>query len=136
MESINKTKDIAAKLQYKDGGLLPAIIQDNDNGQILMLGYMNEEAVEETLRTRYACFYSRSRQKLWRKGESSGHRQLVKRIFYDCDSDTLLLKVEQTGAACHLGYRTCFFTEITEENEEKIVEEKVFDPDEVYKKQE
>jgi phosphoribosyl-AMP cyclohydrolase len=117
----------------KQGGLVPAIAQDWETGEILMLAYMNEEAFEETLRTGKACYYSRSRDKLWRKGEESGNIQIVKEIRTDCDSDTVVLKVEQIGgAACHTGYRSCFFRKIENNG---IVEDgiKVFDPKEVYK---
>lgn len=117
----------------KQEGLVPAIAQDWETGEILMLAYMNEAAFEETLRTGKACYYSRSRGKLWRKGEESGNVQVVKEIRTDCDNDTVVLKVEQIGgAACHTGYRSCFFKKIAGD---KIVEDgiKVFDPKEVYK---
>src|SRR3954452_4988373 len=94
----------------KAGGLVPAIAQDADTGEVLMLAWMNRDAFEETVRTRRAVYFSRSRNKLWRKGEESGHIQEVKDIFIDCDADTVLLKVRQVGgAACHEGYRSCFF---------------------------
>lgn len=116
--------------------LLPVIAQDAENGDVLMLAYMNEEAYEETLRTGRVCYFSRSRGKLWRKGEESGNVQELKAIYFDCDADTLLVKVKQIGgAACHEGYRSCFFREIDREAEEvRIVGERVFDPAEVYKK--
>ncbi len=117
----------------KQKGLVPAIAQDWETGEILMLAYMNEAAFEETLRTGKACYYSRSRNKLWRKGEESGNVQVVKEIRTDCDNDTVVLKVEQIGgAACHMGYRSCFFRKIEGDT---IVEDgiKVFDPKEVYK---
>lgn len=117
----------------KQGGLIPAIAQDLETGEILMLAYMNRESFEETLRTGRACYFSRSRNKLWRKGEESGNVQKVKEIRIDCDSDTLVLKIEQVGgAACHTGHRSCFFRKI--ENGE-IIEDgvKVFDPGKVYK---
>lgn len=117
----------------KQGGLIPAIAQDWKTGEILMVAYMNKESFEETLRTNKACYFSRSRNKLWRKGEESGNVQVVKEIRTDCDSDTLVLKVEQIGgAACHTGNRSCFFRKIIDG---KIVEDgvKVFDPKEVYK---
>ena len=99
-----------------------------------MMAYMNAEAYDETLAGRQAVYFSRSRQRLWRKGEESGNVQKVKKIFIDCDRDTLLLKVEQTGgAACHEGYKSCFFREVTPEGFE-IIAERVFDPKEVYKK--
>lgn len=112
--------------------LLPAIAQDAKSGRVLMLAYMNREAYEETLRTGKAVYYSRSRQALWRKGETSGHVQHVEGIFVDCDRDTLLLKVRQIGgAACHEGYESCFFRQV-EDGELKIVGERVFDPKTVY----
>lgn len=96
-------------LKYDQNGLIPAIIQDFSNGQVLMMAYMNEEALQKTLATRRTCFYSRSRQELWVKGEISGHIQTVKEIRYDCDQDTLLVLVEQTGPACHTGHYSCFY---------------------------
>ena len=118
----------------KQGGLIPAIIQDHETGVVLMLGYMNREAWLKTLETGNATFWSRSRNKLWIKGESSGHVQLVRGIYLDCDSDTVLLKVEQVGgAACHTGYQSCFYREIMKNGEVKISGEKVFNPEEVYK---
>jgi phosphoribosyl-AMP cyclohydrolase len=118
----------------KAGGLIPAVAQDADTGQVLMLAWMNREAYEETLRTGRACYFSRSRSKLWRKGEESGHVQEVRGIFIDCDADTILLKVKQIGgAACHEGYASCFFREVTPTGVE-VVAERVFDPSTVYKK--
>lgn len=118
----------------KVDNLLPVIAQDAETGEVLMLAYMNEEAYRETLETGRAVYFSRSRQKLWRKGEESGNVQKVKSIHLDCDRDTLLLKVEQIGgAACHEGYKSCFFREVTPEGL-KITEKQVFDPKEVYKK--
>ncbi len=118
----------------KAGGLIPAVAQDADTGAVLMLAWMNREAYEETLRTRRAVYFSRSRNKLWRKGEESGHVQEVREIFVDCDADTVLLKVHQIGgAACHEGYPSCFFRRV-EPDGLKVVAEKVFDPKLVYKK--
>jgi phosphoribosyl-AMP cyclohydrolase len=115
-------------------GLVPAIAQDAETGQVLMLAWMNPEAYEETVRTKRACYYSRSRKKLWRKGEESGHIQEVKEIFIDCDADTILLKVKQIGgAACHEGYVSCFFRKV-ENGELQVLGERLFDPKEVYKK--
>ena len=96
----------------KLGGLLPAVVQDSRNGELLMLAYMNKEALELTRSTRIAHYFSRSKQRIWKKGESSGHLQHVKEIFIDCDGDTILLKVEQVGVACHTGNRSCFFTPV------------------------
>ncbi|MFG0333371.1 MAG: phosphoribosyl-AMP cyclohydrolase [Maioricimonas sp. JB049] len=116
--------------------LIPVIAQDEATGDVLMLAYMNRDAYAETLRTRRVCYYSRSRQKLWRKGEESGNVQELKSLYFDCDADTLLVKVNQIGgAACHTGYRSCFFREVDPESEEvRVVGEQVFDPAEVYKK--
>jgi phosphoribosyl-ATP pyrophosphohydrolase/phosphoribosyl-AMP cyclohydrolase len=96
----------------KSGGLVPVIVQDVDTNEVLMLAYMNEEALKLTQETGYAHFYSRSRNKLWKKGESSGHTQEVKDILIDCDNDTILLKVKQNGVACHTGRKSCFFTKL------------------------
>lgn len=96
------------ELNFNKEGLIPAIIQDADNNEILMLAYMNRESLAKTLETRKTWFFSRSRQELWNKGATSGNLQDVKEIFYDCDKDTLLIKVKQTGVACHRGTRSCF----------------------------
>jgi len=97
-------------LTYNDQGLIPAIIQDEKSGEVLMMAYMNKASLEKTVQGGKTCFWSRSRQEYWVKGETSGNVQLVKEILYDCDEDTLLVKVEQTGSgACHTGNRTCFF---------------------------
>jgi phosphoribosyl-AMP cyclohydrolase len=118
----------------KGDGLLPAIAQDAATGQVLMLAYMNQESYDETLKTGRAIYFSRSRNKLWRKGEESGNVQEVQAIFFDCDADTILLKVKQVGgAACHEGYASCFFRQVTPEGT-KVIGERVFDPAEVYKK--
>jgi phosphoribosyl-ATP pyrophosphohydrolase/phosphoribosyl-AMP cyclohydrolase len=97
--------------------LIPAIAQDAETGEMLMLAYMNEEAYNLTLQTGYAHYFSRSRQRLWKKGESSGHTQEVQEVILDCDADTVLLKVHQNGVACHTGRRSCFFTSVTQERE-------------------
>jgi phosphoribosyl-AMP cyclohydrolase len=118
----------------KSGGLVPAIAQDADTGEVLMLAWMNREAYEETLRTGRACYFSRSRNRLWRKGEESGHVQEVRGVFLDCDADTVLLKVHQVGgAACHEGYASCFFRRV-EGDQLRVIAEKVFDPKAVYRK--
>jgi phosphoribosyl-AMP cyclohydrolase len=117
----------------KSGGLVPAIIQDSSTGQVLMLGFMNDEAFAETRRTGEAVFFSRSRNRLWRKGESSGHVLRVKEIRIDCDADALLLRVEPLGpGVCHEGYRSCFFRRIGESGDARIVDEQTFDPAKVY----
>ena len=115
-------------IKFDQDGLIPAIIQDCRSGQVLMMAYMNIEALEKTLSTGQTWFYSRSRQSLWNKGESSGHSQAVKEILYDCDGDTLLLKVEQIGAACHTGHYSCFYRNGAGEE----VLPTVFDPELVY----
>ncbi|MDR2346424.1 MAG: phosphoribosyl-AMP cyclohydrolase [Planctomycetaceae bacterium] len=126
----------------KCNGLVPVIAQDDKSSDVLMLAYMNEEAYDETLKTGKAVYYSRSRNKLWRKGEESGNVQNVKSIFLDCDTDTILIRVDQVGgAACHEGYKSCFFRKIitdadTQINPEgyEIIGEPIFDPKNVYKK--
>jgi phosphoribosyl-AMP cyclohydrolase len=113
-------------------GLIPAIVQDWKTGEVLMVAYMNAESWAKTQETGKACFWSRSRKKLWLKGETSGHVQMVKESFLDCDNDAILLKVEQLGgAACHTGYRSCFYRRIVDGRLE-AVGEPVFDPQEVY----
>ncbi|MGD1967860.1 MAG: phosphoribosyl-AMP cyclohydrolase [Desulfobacterales bacterium] len=118
----------------KCGGLIPAIAQDAETGEVLMLAYMNQEAWEETLKTGKATYWSRTRQELWIKGQSSGHQQIVKEIRVDCDADAVLLKIEQLGgAACHTGHRSCFHKKV-ENGSVRIIGEPVFDPQEVYGK--
>ena len=118
----------------KTGGLIPAIVQDHQSGEVLMMAYMNSEAWNTTLSTGRATYFSRSRKTLWVKGETSGHLQLVKEIRIDCDNDTVLLKVEQLGdAACHTGHRSCFHKKV-KNGAITIVGKPVFDPREVYKK--
>ncbi len=118
----------------KIGGLVPAVAQDADTGEVLMLAWMNREAYEETLRTRRACYFSRSRGRLWRKGEESGNVQEVREVYLDCDSDTVLLKVHQKGgAACHEGYSSCFFRRVGSDGLQ-VIGEPIFDPKQVYKK--
>lgn len=113
-------------------GLLPAIVQDAESGNVLMLAYINKESWDKTLSTGKAHYWSRSRQQLWLKGESSGHVQLIREILVDCDQDTVVFKVEQLGgAACHKGYGSCFFRRV-EKNELEIIDKKVFDPAVVY----
>ncbi|MBS0204273.1 MAG: phosphoribosyl-AMP cyclohydrolase [Planctomycetes bacterium] len=121
---------------FSKSDLIPVIAQDAATGDVLMLAYMNAEAYAETLRTGRVCYYSRSRQKLWRKGEESGNVQELMALFYDCDADTLLVKVNQIGgAACHEGFRSCFFRQIDPQTGHvTVVGERVFDPKTVYKK--
>ena len=118
----------------KAGGLIAAIAQDDQTGEVLMIAWMNREAFEETVRTGRAVYFSRSRGKLWRKGEESGNVQEVKGIYVDCDADAVLLKVNQIGgAACHEGYKSCFFRKL-DGGSWKTIAERVFDPKAVYKK--
>ncbi len=117
-----------SKLKFDEKGLIPAIIQDIKTGKVLMLAYMNGESLAKTMATGKTWFYSRSRQSLWQKGETSGNVQVVKEIRYDCDEDTLLILVEATGAACHTGHYSCFFRSLDGE----IVEEKEFDLETTY----
>ena len=121
---------------FQKSELIPVIAQDSASGEVLMLAYMNRTAWEETLRTGRVCYFSRSRNKLWRKGEESGNVQDVKEIYFDCDADTLLIKVHQVGgAACHEGYKSCFFRRIdARSGGVETVGERVFDPAAVYKK--
>lgn len=118
----------------KTGGLIPAIVQDYETGEVLMLAYINKEAWEATLSTGKATYFSRSRQTLWIKGETSGNMQVIREIRIDCDDDTVIFKVEQIGgAACHKGYRSCFYKKV-EDGTVEVTEERVFDPREVYNK--
>ncbi len=123
------------KLDFeKTGGLIPAIVQNYETGEVLMLAYINKEAWEATLSTGKATYFSRSRQKLWIKGETSKNMQIIREIRIDCDDDTVLFKVEQIGgAACHKGYRSCFYKKI-EDGAVEVTEKRVFDPREVYNK--
>ena len=118
----------------KQDGLVPAIAQDHITGEVLMLAYMNAEALEETLRTGRACYFSRSKNRLWRKGEESGNVQLVHGVYTDCDHDTILLKVEQLGgAACHTGHRSCFHLRHSD-GALQVEGQPLFNPEEVYRK--
>lgn len=104
--------DVIEALQFDPAGLLPAIAQDADSGAVLMLAWMNRQALETTLREGYACYYSRSRQRLWRKGETSGHVQKLREVRFDCDGDAILLRVEQSGPACHTNRPDCFYLQV------------------------
>ena len=117
----------------KYNGLVPAIVQDHATGDVLMLGFMNEEALAETQRTGQAVFFSRSRNRLWRKGESSGHSLRVLELRVDCDSDTLLLRVQAIGpGVCHEGYRSCFFRRLENDGAATVTEDRAFDPSKIY----
>ena len=121
------------ELKKDPQGLVPAIVQDDETGEVLMMAYMNAEALEKTIATGKTHFYSRSRKKQWMKGESSGHTQEVKAIYKDCDNDTILIRVKQNGGACHTGYYSCFYRRLDSDGKNwQEVGEKVFDPEKVY----
>ena len=122
------------KLKFNDDGLVPAIVQEEGTGRVVMMAWMNDASLKSTIETGKTHFWSRSRQKYRMKGESSGHMQEVKDIAFDCDGDTLLIQVEQHGAACHEGYKSCFFRSISEDGEYNVTEERLVNPEEVYKK--
>jgi len=117
-------QDLKNILKFDSSGLIPAIIQDVENGEVLMVAYMNLEALEKTIETGRTCFFSRSRKKLWLKGETSGHFQRVKEIRIDCDGDAILIKVHQKVGACHTGYRSCFYRIYDAEKKRLIIKEK------------
>ena len=120
------------KLKFNGEGLIPAIIQEEGTGRILMMAWMNEASIMSTVETGRTHFWSRSRKKYWMKGESSGHVQEVRDIAFDCDGDTILIQVAQHGAACHEGYKSCFFRSIRDGGDSAITEERLVNPDEVY----
>ncbi len=122
---------ILERITFDGAGLVPAIAQQHDSGEVLMQAWMNREAIAETLRTGRVCYWSRSRARLWRKGETSGQEQRLVDFLVDCDGDTLLLKVDQTGVACHTGRRSCFFTAVREDGPTIVAEVEV-DPDLLY----
>jgi phosphoribosyl-AMP cyclohydrolase len=123
------------KLKFSSDGLIPAVIQEKSSGRVLMMAWMNRASLEKTIETGKTHFWSRSRQKFWMKGESSGHTQAVKDIAFDCDGDTLLIQVEQIGAACHEGYHSCFFRSIGRGGEsERITERQLETPEQIYGK--
>ena len=120
----------------KAAGLIPAIVQDERSGDVLMLGFMNEEALAETRRTREVIFYSRSRNRLWKKGESSGHVLKVREVLVDCDADAVLVRVEPIGpGVCHEGYRSCFFRRIEEDGSATVIADRTFAPKQVYRQE-
>src|SRR5687768_6545298 len=122
-------------LKFNSDGLIPAIIQDQSNGRVLMMAWMNKASLEKTIQEGKTYFWSRSRQKYWMKGESSGHVQVVKDVAFDCDGDTLLIQVEQTGAACHEGYKSCFFRSVRERGSEvATTEPQLIKPEQIYGK--
>jgi len=122
-------------LKFNANDLITTVVQDYKDGKVLMVAYMNAESIKRTVKTKKTTFWSRSRQKFWLKGEESGNVQKVKEIFYDCDGDCILIKVDQIGgAACHTGHRSCFFTKVIQGGKTKTVGKKLFDPKKVYKK--
>ena len=130
-DTIIPINEVLDAVRFNGDGLLPAIAQQHDSGEVLMMAWMNREALEETLNTGRVCYYSRSRQKLWRKGESSGQQQHLKSAALDCDGDTLLLQVDQTGPACHTGRKSCFYIGL-EGNQARITSSPLIDPDTLY----
>ena len=126
--------NILDTIKFDTHGLVPAIVQDSETGEVLMMAYMNREALELTVTSGATHFYSRSRKKLWRKGETSGHVQSVEEVRTDCDADVILVKVRQKGAACHEGYRSCFFRKTEDGSAWEITSEPLFDPEKVYGK--
>lgn len=120
-------------IKFDEKGLVPAIVQDIDTGEVLMMAWMNEAALKQTLEIRKATFYSRSRDRMWVKGESSGHVQEVIEARVDCDQDLVLLKCKSHGPCCHVGYNACFYRTVDADGKLTVVEKKVFDPEKVYK---
>jgi phosphoribosyl-AMP cyclohydrolase len=137
---VSTTKDIEEGVKFlpkfDDNGLITAIAQDSQTGQILMVAYMNQQALETTIQTGYGTYFSRSRQKLWKKGEESGHVQKVEQILVDCDQDCLILKVTVDAGQCHVGYQSCFYRALKKNSNKDLefIAEKVYDPEETYKK--
>ena len=123
--------EVVNALKYNDNGIVPAIAQQHDTGEILMMAWMNKDSVAETLRTGRVCYWSRSRKKLWRKGESSGQVQTLKDFRWDCDADTVLMQVHQEGVACHTGRRNCFYLAVRDDAVVKIADVEI-NPDELY----
>lgn len=127
--------DFLKNVRWDSNGLVPCIMQDAKDNAVLMVAYMNRESLQKTLQTKKSHFWSRSRQKLWFKGEESGNVQLVKKIYIDCDGDCILIKIKQIGnAACHTGMRSCFYRQVDDRKRLVVVGKKMFDPDKVYKK--
>jgi len=129
----NQIEQLIDNLQFNEAGLIPAITQQFDTREVLMMAWMNAAAIHDTLNTGQVCYYSRSRQKLWRKGESSGQTQTLKNFRFDCDSDTILVLVDQKGVACHTGRRSCFFEEMTDKGI-RVVSDVLKTPEELYGK--
>lgn len=131
---MSKIEETIADMKFAADGLIPAVCLDAETKQVLMVAYMNKESLKDTVETGKTHFWSRSRQKYWMKGESSGHTQEVQAIYTDCDKDTLVIEVKQNGAACHEGYFSCFYRKLNSDGQWDIVAEKLFNPDDVYKK--
>ena len=129
--SENLIEQVISNLKFTSDGLIPALSQQHDTGEVLMMAWMNKDSITETLRTGFVCYWSRSRRKLWRKGETSGQIQALKEFRWDCDADTLLLQVEQRGVACHTGRHNCFFYAVRDGKLQEIAEVEI-DPDELY----
>lgn len=125
--------EVLDSLPYNNDGLIPAISQQYDTGEVLMMAWMNRQSIDETLEKGRVCYWSRSRQKFWRKGESSGQIQQLREMRFDCDGDTILLIVDQTGPACHTGRRSCFYNQVNGDKVE-VVTEPLIDPEELYGK--
>ena len=132
----NLEENLEFNPQFDENGYIPAIAQDAKTGEVLMVAYMNKESLDITIESGYATYFSRSRQKLWKKGEQSGHRQKVEQILVDCDQDCLILKVTVDAGQCHVGYQTCFYRALKQNSSKELqfIEEKVYDPKEAYKK--
>ena len=127
-------KSFLETVKFDEKGLVPAIVQDHESGKVLMMAWMNRQSLEMTLEKKRACYWSRSRKELWLKGESSGNMQVVHDILIDCDGDTLLLKVSQTGGACHAGYHSCFYRKAMNDLSMEICDTLMFNPEDVYGK--
>jgi len=121
-------------LKWTEDGLIPAIIQEASTGKVLMMAWMNRDSLESTIQTGRTHFWSRSRKKFWMKGEESGHTQEVKDVAFDCDGDVLLIQVEQKGAACHEGFKSCFYRSVADDGNSRVTEPRLLKPDEIYKK--
>lgn len=132
--SNSESSDFFTQLKFNEDGLIPAIIQDQATGRVLMMAWMNLDSLKSTIETGKTHFWSRSRKKYWMKGESSGHTQTVSQISFDCDGDTLLIQVDQVGAACHEGYRSCFFRSRNDSGGSTITEAQLQSPEEIYRK--
>ena len=130
---MDQLEETIKALTYDDSGLIPAVIVDQESRAVVMVAYMNEQSLLETVRTGKTHFWSRSRQKYWMKGESSGHTQDVKAVYTDCDTDTVVIEVAQHGVACHEGYFSCFYRRLDEAGRWCVVSEKAFDPADVYR---